>query len=222
MSGSMALVVQQTTLQRVIPGAVLGRVTAVFLTGEAAATVAGSVAGPFLAQAAHITAAATVASLVTFGAAVLAFVIVPPMPSTFLSRFRTRPGGTTILVIPASVQEGNRVDLEQALTRLVESATEELHIVRKRAEEKTPARDHGHDFHEMETAADRVDHYAHLLRRLHDNELGQGWRREKPARRQELTTTRRQSVVRRCSATVLGCRCGRLALSTGASRAWAG
>jgi hypothetical protein len=30
----------------------------------------------------------------------------------------------------------------------------------------------------METAADRVDHYAHLLRRLHDNELGQGWRHE--------------------------------------------
>ena len=70
------------------------------------------------------------------------------------------------------------MDLEQALTRLVESATEELHIVRKRAEEKTAARDHGHDFHEMENAADRVDHYAHLLRRLHDNELGQGWRHE--------------------------------------------
>ena len=178
MSGSMALAVQQTTLQRVIPGAVLGRVSAVFLTGEAAATVVGSVAGPFLAQAAHITALATAASLVTVGAAVLALLTVPPMPSTLLSRFRTRHRGTTILVIPASVQEGNRVDLEQALTRLVESATEELHIVRKRAEEKTPARDHGHDFHEMETAADRVDHYAHLLRRLHDNELGQGWRHE--------------------------------------------
>ena len=43
---------QQTTLQRVIPDAVLGRVSAVFLTGEAAATLIGSVAGPFLAQAA--------------------------------------------------------------------------------------------------------------------------------------------------------------------------
>ena len=114
------------------------------------------------------------------------------------------------------------MDLGQALTRLVESATEELHIVRKRAEEKTPARDHGHDFHEMETAADRVDHYAHLLRRLHDNELGQGWRREKPARRQKLTTTRHGSMARRCSATVLGRRCGLLAWSMRASRAWAG
>ena len=47
------------------------------------------------------------------------------------------------------------MDLEQALTRLVEYATEELHIVRKRAKEKTPARDHAQDFHEMENAADR-------------------------------------------------------------------
>jgi hypothetical protein len=75
------------------------------------------------------------------------------------------------------------VDLEQALTRLVEYATEELHIVRKRAKEKTPARDHAQDFHEMENAADRVDHYAHLLRRLHDNELGQGWGRENQSSR---------------------------------------
>src|ERR1700749_1986551 len=36
----------------------------------------------------------------------------------------------------------------------------------------------GQGFHEMQNAADHVDHYAHLLRRLHDNELGQGWRRE--------------------------------------------
>jgi hypothetical protein len=50
--------------------------------------------------------------------------------------------------------------------------------VRKRNEERTAARDHGHDFHEMEQAADRLDHYAHLLRSLHDNELGQNWRHE--------------------------------------------
>ena len=55
MSGSMALVIPQTALQRVIPGAALGRVSAVFLTAEAAATLAGSVAGPFLAQAAGLT-----------------------------------------------------------------------------------------------------------------------------------------------------------------------
>ena len=77
MSGSMALVVQQTTVQRVIPGPVLGRVSAAFLTGAAAATLAGSVAGPFLAQAAGLTAAATAASLVTLGAAALAFRTVP-------------------------------------------------------------------------------------------------------------------------------------------------
>ena len=47
----MSLVIPQTTMQRLIPGAVLGRVSAIFLTGEAAATLAGAVAGPFLAQA---------------------------------------------------------------------------------------------------------------------------------------------------------------------------
>jgi predicted MFS family arabinose efflux permease len=77
MAGSMALVIQQTTLQRVIPGAALGRVSAVFLTAEAAATLAGSVAGPFLAQAAGLTALAVAASLATLGAAGLAWGTVP-------------------------------------------------------------------------------------------------------------------------------------------------
>jgi hypothetical protein len=70
------------------------------------------------------------------------------------------------------------MDLEETLAKIVELSREELHIVRKRAEEKTPARDHGHDFHEMQRAADRLDHYAHQLRRLHDNELGDNWRHE--------------------------------------------
>ena len=70
------------------------------------------------------------------------------------------------------------MDLEQVLTRLVEMGREELHIVRKRAEEKTPARDHGQDYHEMTRVADRLDHYAHQLRRLHDSEFGNGWRHE--------------------------------------------
>jgi hypothetical protein len=70
------------------------------------------------------------------------------------------------------------MDLEGTLARVVELSREELHIVRKRAEEKTAARDHGYDFDEMKRAADRLDHYAHLLRRLHDNELGQNWRHE--------------------------------------------
>lgn len=35
----------------------------------------------------------------------------------------------------------------------------------------------------MRHAADRLDHYAHLLRRLHDDELGQNWRHESQADR---------------------------------------
>jgi predicted MFS family arabinose efflux permease len=79
MFGSISLVVPQTTLQRVIPGAVLGRIGAVFLTGEAAATLAGAAAGPFLAQGAGLTAVAAVAALVTLTAAGLARLLVPPL-----------------------------------------------------------------------------------------------------------------------------------------------
>jgi hypothetical protein len=68
------------------------------------------------------------------------------------------------------------VNLEQTLEKIVELAREELHIVRKRAEERTPARDHGKDYHEAQNAADQLDHYAHQLHRLHDNEYPRGWR----------------------------------------------
>jgi MFS family permease len=77
--GSMSLVIPQTTVQRVIPNAVLGRIGAVFLTGEAAATLAGAAAGPFLAQAAGLTATAAAAALVTLAAAGLARLLVPPL-----------------------------------------------------------------------------------------------------------------------------------------------
>jgi hypothetical protein len=70
------------------------------------------------------------------------------------------------------------MDLEQTLDKIVELSREELRIVRKRAEERTAAREHGKDFHEMQHAADRLDHYAHQLRRLHDNEFDDGWRHE--------------------------------------------
>jgi hypothetical protein len=40
------------------------------------------------------------------------------------------------------------VDLEETLEKVVELAREELRVVRKRAQEKTPARDHGKDYHE--------------------------------------------------------------------------
>jgi MFS family permease len=81
MFGSMSLVIPQTAVQRVIPNAVLGRVSAVFLTGEAGATLVGAVAGPFVAQEARLTAVAVAASLVTFGAAVLTCRTVPRMPA---------------------------------------------------------------------------------------------------------------------------------------------
>jgi predicted MFS family arabinose efflux permease len=77
--GSMSLVIPQTTVQRVVPNAVLGRIGAVFLTGEAAATLAGAAAGPFLAQAAGLTAVAAVAALVTLAAAGLARLLIPPL-----------------------------------------------------------------------------------------------------------------------------------------------
>jgi MFS family permease len=80
--GSMSEVIPQTALQRVIPNAVLGRITAVFLTGEAAVSLIGAVAGPFLAQAIHLAGLAIVASLVTLGAAALTRLIVPRMPPT--------------------------------------------------------------------------------------------------------------------------------------------
>jgi len=70
------------------------------------------------------------------------------------------------------------VDLEETLAMIVELSQEELHIVRKRAEEKTPTRDRAQGFHDMERTADRLDHHAHQLRRLHDNEFGQNWRQE--------------------------------------------
>lgn len=78
--GSMSLVIPQTTMQRLIPGAVLGRVSALFLTGEAAATLAGAVAGPFLADAAGLETVADAASLLTLGAAAMARLTIPRVP----------------------------------------------------------------------------------------------------------------------------------------------
>jgi predicted MFS family arabinose efflux permease len=75
--GSMSEVIPQTALQRVIPNAVLGRISAVFLTGEAAVGLLGAVAGPFLAQAAHLSGLAAMASLTTLAAAVLTRLTVP-------------------------------------------------------------------------------------------------------------------------------------------------
>jgi MFS family permease len=81
LTGSMVLAVSQTALQRAVPNAVLGRVGAVFLTGEAAVTLAGSVLGPLLARAAHMTGLAAAASLVTLVAAALAWLLLPARPA---------------------------------------------------------------------------------------------------------------------------------------------
>ena len=81
LAGSMSLVIPQTAMQRVIPDAALGRVSAVFLTSGAAATLIGAAAGPFLVQAAQLIAVATAASIATLSAAALAYLIVPLVPS---------------------------------------------------------------------------------------------------------------------------------------------
>jgi predicted MFS family arabinose efflux permease len=80
MFGSMALVVPQTLVQRLIPNAALGRVSAVFLTGEAAATLIGAGVGPALAQTVGIATLAAAASLATITAALLAVGQVPRSP----------------------------------------------------------------------------------------------------------------------------------------------
>jgi MFS family permease len=80
--GSMSEVIPLTALQRVIPDAVLGRIGAVFLAGEAAVGLLGAVAGPFLAQAVGLTGLAAAASLVTLTAAALTRLTVPGMPLT--------------------------------------------------------------------------------------------------------------------------------------------
>ena len=43
------------------------------------------------------------------------------------------------------------MNLEETLDKIVELSREELGLLRKRGEEKTAAREHGHDFHEMKS-----------------------------------------------------------------------
>jgi len=72
------------------------------------------------------------------------------------------------------------MNLEETWKKIVELAREELHIVRKRAEEKTPARDHG-----MIITRHRPRRSPGSLRvpdsSLHDAEYKQGWRHESAA-----------------------------------------
>jgi MFS family permease len=78
--GSMCLVVPQTLVQRSVPGELLGRVSAVFLTGEAAATLVGAVAGPALVRVVQVTGLAVAASSLTLVAAALSVALIPPAP----------------------------------------------------------------------------------------------------------------------------------------------
>src|SRR5689334_11532304 len=75
--GSMSLVIPQTTVQRVIPNAVLGRIGAVFLTGEAAA----------------LTAVAVAAALVTLVAAGMARLLVPRLDRLTAPPWAASPRG---------------------------------------------------------------------------------------------------------------------------------
>jgi predicted MFS family arabinose efflux permease len=65
MAGSIALVTPQTVVQRVLPNSVLGRISAVFFTGEAVATLAGALLGPAIAQTTTLATAATIAAVAT-------------------------------------------------------------------------------------------------------------------------------------------------------------
>jgi predicted MFS family arabinose efflux permease len=75
--GSMTLACVQTTLQRVIPNDVLGRISAVFVVAEAAVTLAGSGAGPALATLVGLPGVSVIAGLLTLGSAALAFALLP-------------------------------------------------------------------------------------------------------------------------------------------------
>lgn len=82
--GVTVLVGVQTTVQRAVPGELLGRVTAVFLTVEAAATMAGAFAGPALSELSGLPVALNAACAVTFVSALLTLVLIPagsPPPS---------------------------------------------------------------------------------------------------------------------------------------------
>ena len=78
--GSMTLVTPQTTLQRMVPNQTLGRVSAVFLTAEALATLIGALIGPVLAENLSIHTAMTIASLATAAGAIAGCMLVPLLP----------------------------------------------------------------------------------------------------------------------------------------------
>lgn len=87
-NGPILFVMPQTVVQRTLPYSVLGRVSAVFLTGEAVATLVGALLGPVLAQATTFATAAVIAAIVTLatGLACLPLPRVPTVARDFATR----------------------------------------------------------------------------------------------------------------------------------------
>jgi len=84
--GSVTVVAPQITLQRAVDNARLGRISAVFLMVEACATLAGAIAGPWLAESVSLHAAAMTAATITAlgamaGATTVPRVVLAPKPS---------------------------------------------------------------------------------------------------------------------------------------------
>jgi MFS family permease len=82
-AGSVVLGAPRVVRQRIVPGAALGRVSAVFGIVEAAATLAGAVLGPVLAEVAGLRVAGNTATLLALAGAALTAVVVPstqPVP----------------------------------------------------------------------------------------------------------------------------------------------
>ncbi|GIH89643.1 MFS transporter [Planobispora siamensis] len=75
--GVTVLVAVQTWVQRTSPAALLGRVSAAFLTVEAAATVIGAFTGPALSELAGPPVALNAACAATLGSAALTFSLLP-------------------------------------------------------------------------------------------------------------------------------------------------
>lgn len=80
LAGSTALITPTVVLQRILPNDVLGRVIAVFITGEALASFVGALVGPIGADALGMPIVATVASAVTLVAG-LACLLLPHIRS---------------------------------------------------------------------------------------------------------------------------------------------
>ena len=76
-TGSIALGAVATTLQRLTPNRVLGRIGSAMFTCEAAATLTGAIAGPAIAQALDATRTAYLAAALTVLTGLLSMALLP-------------------------------------------------------------------------------------------------------------------------------------------------